>query len=104
MAMTIMISMRVNPDEFLRKDKRIISYCQAIVTICMIAQNIAIANQSTNTQASKSAMGSIYFTIFARAISTSRLYWTAILSVMAPMVDVRSALSIICMISGVKKV
>lgn len=70
----------------------------------MIAQNIAIANQSTKTQARRSAIGSIYFTILARAKSTSRLYCVAILAVIAQMVDVRSALSIICMISGVKKV
>lgn len=79
-------------------------YCQAILTTCMIAQNIAIANQSTKTQARRSAIGSIYFTILARAKSTSRLYCVAILAVIAQMVDVRSALSIICMISGVKKV
>ena len=69
-----------------------------------MAQNIATANQSTKTHAIRSATGSIYFTIFQRAKSTSLLYCVAIFSVILPIVEVLSALSIICMISGVKNV
>lgn len=79
-------------------------YCHAILTICMIAQNMAIANQSTKTHARRRAIGSIYFTILEREKSTSLLYCVAIFAVIAPIVDVRSALSIICIISGVKNV
>jgi hypothetical protein len=89
---------------FVYESERSSYYCHAIQTICIIAQKIAIANQSTKIHARRSAVGSIYFTIFARAKSTSRLYWREILDATFEMVDVRSALSIIWMISRVKNV
>lgn len=103
MDITIMSSNRVNPRDELA-NVTIKLYCHAILTICMIAQNIAIANQSTKTHARRRATGSIYFTIFESAKSTSLLYWVAIFAVILHIVDVRSALSIICMISGVKNI
>ncbi len=99
-AMTIMSSIRVNPDVYF--SICIKSYCHAIVTICMIAPNIAIANHITKTPARRRAAGSMYFTIFPSAISTSRLYCIEILALISLIVEVRSALSIIWMISGVK--